>query len=98
MDELLGGLKRTHMCGQLRLSDVDKSAVVMGWVQRRRDLGGVIFIDLRDRTGIVQVVFNEIFDADAFDKAQALRNEYVIAVVGDVVRRSEDTVNPKINT
>ncbi|AEE96132.1 aspartate--tRNA ligase [Mahella australiensis] len=98
MDELLGGLKRTHMCGQLRLSDVDTSAVVMGWVQRRRDLGGVIFIDLRDRTGIVQVVFNEIFDADAFDKAQALRNEYVIAVVGDVVRRSEDTVNPKINT
>lgn len=98
MDELLGGLKRTDMCGQLGLSDVNKRVVVMGWVQRRRDLGGVIFIDLRDRTGIVQVVFNEVFDADAFIKAQTLRNEYVIAVVGDVVRRSEDTVNPKIAT
>lgn len=98
MDELLGGLKRTNMCGQLGLSDVNKRVVVMGWVQRRRDLGGVIFIDLRDRTGVVQVVFNEAFDADAFIKAQTLRNEYVIAVVGDVVRRSEDTVNPKIVT
>lgn len=98
MDGLLSGLKRTHMCGELGLGDVDKTVTVMGWVQRRRDLGGVIFIDLRDRTGIVQVVFNEVFDADAFEAAQALRNECVIAVVGEVVKRSEDTINPKIPT
>lgn len=98
MEELLGGLKRTHMCGNLREKNAGENVVLMGWVQRRRDLGGLIFIDLRDRTGIIQVVFDAEKCSDDFKKAETLRSEYVIAVVGDVVRRSEDTINPKIDT
>src|SRR5436305_15274258 len=86
------------MCGALRLSDAGKKAVVMGWVNRRRDLGSIIFIDLRDRTGVTQVVLNSELNAAAHDKAQALRNEYVIAVIGRVKRRDADTVNKNIPT
>ena len=70
----------------------------MGWVQTRRDLGGLIFIDLRDRTGIMQVVFDANRFNESFDKVESLRNEYVIAVSGLVVERSEETKNPKIPT
>ncbi len=84
MLDFLGDLRRTHMCGTLRASDAGKSAVLMGWVNRRRDLGNLLFIDLRDRTGITQVVLNRELDAKAHDKANTLRNEYVIAVIGTV--------------
>ncbi|SKA81363.1 aspartyl-tRNA synthetase [Caloramator quimbayensis] len=87
MGESLNGMKRTIMCGQLRETDVDKVVTVMGWVQRRRNLGGLIFVDLRDRTGIVQVVFGEEINKEAFEKANPIRSEYVIAVSGKVVLR-----------
>lgn len=87
MAESIKGLKRDIMCGQLRETDVNKTVTVMGWVQRRRNLGGLIFVDLRDRTGIVQVVFGEEINKEAFEKANPLRSEYVIAVTGKVVLR-----------
>ena len=86
------------MCGDLRLSDAGKKAVLMGWVNRRRDLGQIIFVDLRDRTGITQVVFNHELDAAVHQKAEALRNEFVIAAIGTVKRRDADTINPNIPT
>ena len=86
------------MCGTLRASDAGKKAVLMGWVNRRRDLGNLIFIDLRDRTGVTQVVLNREVDAAAHDKANALRNEYVVAVIGMVKGRDADTVNKNIPT
>jgi aspartyl-tRNA synthetase len=98
MEESIYGLKRTHMCNDLRLEDVGKTVTVMGWVHKRRDLGGVIFIDLRDRSGILQVVFHMDKNGDIFRRAETLRSEYVIAVVGEVVKRDEETVNPKIDT
>src|SRR5215472_7927494 len=85
--DFLGDLKRTHMCGALRLSDAGTKAVLMGWVNRRRDLGSIIFIDLRDRTGVTQIVFNRELSAAVHEKASALRNEYVIAVIGKVRQR-----------
>ncbi|GAA0730965.1 aspartate--tRNA ligase [Clostridium malenominatum] len=87
MGEALNGAKRTIMCGELRESHVDNSSTVMGWVQRKRNLGGLIFVDLRDRTGILQVVFGEEINKEAFEKADTLRAEYCIAVSGKVVRR-----------
>jgi aspartyl-tRNA synthetase len=86
------------MCGTLRPSDAGKKAVLMGWVNRRRDLGNLIFIDLRDRTGVTQVVLNRERDAAAHDKANTVRNEYVIAVIGSVKLRDADTVNKNIPT
>jgi aspartyl-tRNA synthetase len=86
------------MCGALRSSDAGKKAVLMGWVNRRRDLGSIIFIDLRDRTGVTQVVFNRELNPTAHDKAELLRNEYVIAVIGMVKQRDRDTVNKNIPT
>jgi len=85
------------MCGALRASDAGSKAVLMGWVNRRRDLGSIIFIDLRDRTGVTQVVFNRE-NAAAHDKAEQLRNEYVIAVIGTVKLRDKDTVNKNLAT
>src|SRR5262244_1754136 len=96
--DFLGDLKRTHMCGALRPSDAGKRAVLMGWVNRRRDLGSIIFIDLRDRTGITQVVFNREKNAAAHDKAEQLRNEFVIAVTGTVKQRDAETINKNIPT
>ena len=98
MLDFLGDLKRTHMCGSLRASDAGKRAVLMGWVNRRRDLGSIVFIDLRDRTGVTQVVVNRELNAAAHDKAGQLRNEYVIAVTGTVKQRDPDTVNKNIPT
>src|SRR5205823_3052530 len=85
------------MCGALRASDAGKKAVLMGWVNRRRDLGSIIFIDLRDRTGATQVVFNRE-NAAALGKAEQLRNEFVIAVTGMVKLRDANTVNKNIPT
>jgi len=86
------------MCGALRLSDSGKKVVLMGWVNRRRDLGQIIFVDLRDRTGVTQVVFNHERNAAVHKKAEALRNEFVIAAIGTVKRRDADTINPNIPT
>ena len=93
----LGDLQRTEYCGNLGLQHAGQEVTVMGWVDRRRDLGGLIFIDLRDREGIVQVVANPD-QADVLEKSRLLRSEYVLAVTGRVVERSEDTVNPEIAT
>ena len=86
------------MCGALRASDAGKKAVLMGWVNKRRDLGSLIFIDLRDRTGVTQVVFNADRNAAIHEKAEALRNEYVIAVTGTVKLRDASTVNQNMPT
>jgi aspartyl-tRNA synthetase len=96
--DFLGDLRRTDMCGTLRPSDAGKKAVLMGWVGRRRDLGNIIFIDLRDRTGITQVVFNRELNPPAHERAEELRNEYVIAAIGTVKLRDADTVNKNIPT
>jgi aspartyl-tRNA synthetase len=96
--DFLGDLQRTHTCGALRASDAGKKAILMGWVNRRRDLGSIIFIDLRDRTGVTQVVFDKERNAAVHDKAQDLRNEYVVAVIGTVKQRDANTVNKNIPT
>lgn len=98
MTDLLGNMRRTHTCGQLRKSDVGKEVVLMGWVQRRRDHGGVIFIDFRDRTGLTQIVFNPEISASVHEKAQVLRSEFVIGIRGTVVARPDEMVNQKMDT
>ena len=98
MLDFLGSLRRTHMCGTLRASDAGKKATLMGWVNRRRDHGNLLFVDLRDRTGVTQVVFNAEHDAAVHEKAEALRNEYVIAVTGTVKLRDANTINPNMPT
>jgi aspartyl-tRNA synthetase len=98
MSESIYGLQRSHRCTELSVEDVGKKVTVMGWTQKRRDLGGVIFVDLRDRSGILQVVFNEQAGNEVFSKAEKIRSEYVLAVVGEVVRRSPETINPKLAT
>jgi len=98
MGESIYGLKRTHRCAELGLGDVGKTVTVMGWVNKRRDLGGVVFIDLRDRSGILQVVFNAKNGEELIKKAERIRSEYVIAVIGEVVKRDPETVNPRIST
>jgi aspartyl-tRNA synthetase len=92
----LGNLKRTHYAGELRAEHADRDVVLMGWVHRRRDLGNLIFIDLRDRAGIAQVVFNKELHPEAHAKAEQLRAEFVVAVEGRVVRRAKP--NPEIAT
>ncbi len=97
--ETLEGLKRSHHCGQLRQSDESQEVVLCGWVSRRRDHGGLIFVDLRDRSGLVQVVFSEEkMGEEAFHKAETLRSEFVVGVRGTVSARSEETVNPHMET
>jgi aspartyl-tRNA synthetase len=96
MLDALGDLKRTNYCGALRASDTDTEVTLMGWVHRRRDLGQLIFVDLRDRAGLVQVVFNKEANPAVHAKAEDLRGEYVIAVKGRVVKRSK--ANPEILT
>ncbi|AEG61389.1 aspartate--tRNA ligase [Desulforamulus ruminis] len=98
MSESMHGLQRTNYCGELGMAHGGKEVVLMGWVQRRRDHGGLIFVDLRDRSGLVQVVFNPEVNREAFEKAEAVRNEYVLAVVGKVSARPEGTVNPNMAT
>ncbi|GIP31428.1 aspartate--tRNA(Asp/Asn) ligase [Paenibacillus sp. J2TS4] len=89
---------KTHHCGQLTKANVGETVQLNGWVQRRRDLGGVLFIDLRDRTGIVQIVFNPDFSGEALEIADRARNEYVLAVRGKVIERAEDTKNDNLAT
>jgi aspartyl-tRNA synthetase len=94
----LGNTERTHSCGELRAEDVGKTVTVMGWVARRRDFGPLTFVDLRDRDGITQVVFNEETAREAHAKAKDVRGEYVISVTGEAVLRAENQRNPKIPT
>jgi aspartyl-tRNA synthetase len=94
----LAGLKRTHTCGVLRAADEGREVVLMGWVQRRRDHGGLLFVDLRDREGITQVVFNPEINLEVHTKAGVLRDEYVLAVRGLVNLRPPDMVNPQLET
>ncbi len=89
---------RTHNCGQLTAASIGETVTLNGWVQTRRDLGGVLFIDLRDRTGIVQIVFNPAISGDALQIADRVRSEYVLAVKGEVVRRDEETINANLPT
>ena len=98
MLDFVGDLKRTHMCGALRASDSGSNVVLMGWVNRRRDLGNLIFIDLRDRTGITQVVITADAGAELHKKAETLRSEYVVAVLGHVKLRDPGTINKNIAT
>ena len=98
MGESIKGLKRTHMCGELTSQDLGQEVVLMGWVQRRRDLGGLIFVTLRDRTGIIQLVFDQEESESLFHKASGLRSEYVIASRGEVVSRAPEAINPKMAT
>ena len=97
MAEQLGELTRTHTCGALRPADVGAGAVLLGWVHRVRDLGGLLFVDVRDREGITQVVFDDD-DAAQMAKAKRLRSEFIIGVSGSVRRRSAETINPKLDT
>jgi aspartyl-tRNA synthetase len=96
--DFLGELRRTHTCGQLRASDAGAQVVIMGWVHRRRDLGGVIFVHLRDRDGVTQVVFREDLDAAVHQKAELIRPEYVIAIQGAVALRTPETINASLDT
>ena len=98
MLDFVGDLKRTHMCGALRASDAEAEVVLMGWVNRRRDLGNLIFIDLRDRTGITQVVMTAEAGEEVHKKAETLRSEFVVAVIGHVKLRDPGTVNKNIPT
>ncbi len=97
MAEQLGDLTRTHTCGALRTNDVGADVVLLGWVHRVRDLGGVLFIDVRDRGGVTQVVFDKDDEA-LMTKAKRLRSEYVVGIAGNVRRRSPETVNAKLPT
>jgi aspartyl-tRNA synthetase len=94
----LGSLRRSHACGSLGAGDVGREVVVAGWVHRARDHGGVLFADVRDRTGLVQVVFRPDASAEAHRRAGELRSEYVVAVRGEVRRRDPETVNPSLAT
>lgn len=94
--ETLNGLKRTHYCGDLRAANIDEEVVLMGWVQKKRNLGGLVFVDLRDRSGLCQIIFDTDVNAEAFAKAEKLGSEYVIAVIGKVSERSSK--NPNLPT
>jgi aspartyl-tRNA synthetase len=98
VSEIMLGLKRTHYCGELGAENDGQEVTLMGWVQRRRDHGGLIFVDLRDRSGLVQIVFNPEFSSSIFAQAETVRNEYVLAVKGKVGKRPEGTVNTNLVT
>ncbi len=98
MVDFLGDLKRTDYCGDLDRRAIDREVALLGWVQRRRDLGGLIFVEMRDRQGVVQVVFNSEMNPEAHGKAQSLRSEYVVGITGRVSPRPEGTVNSKLKT
>ncbi len=93
MGESLNGLKRTIMCGEVRESNISEKITVMGWVQRKRNLGSLVFVDLRDRTGLLQVVFGEEINKEAFEKADLVKSEYCIAVTGEVIKRESPNKN-----
>lgn len=93
MGESLNGLKRTIMCGEVRESNISEKITVMGWVQRKRNLGSLVFVDLRDRTGLLQLVFGEEINKEAFEKADLVKSEYCIAVTGEVIKRESPNNN-----
>ena len=95
MAEALNGLKRSLLCGDVTEANLDQTITVMGWVQRKRNLGGLIFVDLRDRAGILQVVFGEEINKAAFEKADSVKSEYCIAVTGELARREAPNANMK---
>ena len=94
----IAGMKRTHMCGELRLEHAGQTVTVNGWVDRVRDNGGVLFLLLRDRAGIVQCTFDKSVNADLFDIAFTCRTEFVVAVKGKLVARDEAAINKKMPT
>ena len=96
--DVVGDWKRSHGCGELRAADTGRTVTLMGWAHRRRDHGGLIFIDVRDRTGLAQCVLDPATSGSAHTRAQAVRNEFVIAIVGEVARRPAGTDNPKLPT
>ncbi|MDY3982809.1 MAG: aspartate--tRNA ligase [Veillonellaceae bacterium] len=96
--ETMKGLQRTNNCGTISEAEVGKEVVLCGWVERRRDHGGLIFIDLRDRSGVVQVVASPDHDMDSFHKAEDVRNEYVLCVRGKVSKRDQEAINPNLAT
>ena len=93
---MLDGLKRTHYCGELRMKNIDEEVVLMGWVQKKRNLGGLVFVDLRDRSGICQIIFDTDISEEAFKTAEKLGSEYVLAVCGKV--RERESKNPNMET
>ncbi|WLR44045.1 aspartate--tRNA ligase [Bacillus carboniphilus] len=90
--------ERTHYCGEVTEKFIGKQVVLKGWVQKRRDLGGLIFIDLRDRSGLVQVVFNPEHSEEALSVAESIRTEFVLEIIGEVIPREEGTINPNLTT
>ena len=96
--DTLGNWKRSDYCGQLTARDIGREVVLMGWALRRRDHGGLIFIDLRDREGIAQIVFDPEVNPVAHQVAEGVRSEFVLAVKGKVIPRPEGTVNPNMKT
>jgi aspartyl-tRNA synthetase len=96
--DFLGTLERTHLCGTLRAANAGQQVVLMGWVNRRRDHGNLIFLDLRDRSGITQIVLDKELTPDGHLKGEAVRPEYVVAAVGKVRLRAQDAINPKMPT
>jgi len=98
VSDVLGDWRRSHECGALRAADAGRAVTLMGWAHRRRDHGGLVFVDVRDRTGLVQCVFNPATSADAHARAESIRSEFVLAVRGVVQRRPSGTENPKLAT
>jgi aspartyl-tRNA synthetase len=98
MTEGLGGWARSHTCGELRAGDAGRAVTLMGWAHRRRDHGGLLFVDLRDRTGLVQCVFNPATSLDAHGRAETIRGEFVVALRGEVGLRPPGTENPRLDT
>ena len=98
MAESLKGLKRSHRCAELSIANVGEEVTVMGWVQKQRNKGGIIFVDLRDRSGILQLIFEESdCGSESFAKAEKMRSEFVVAVTGIVEKRS-GAVNENLKT
>src|SRR5699024_9884380 len=91
-------MSRTNYCGEITKEHIGKTVTLNGWVQKRRDLGGMIFIDLRDREGLVQVVFNANNENNLLETAETLRAEFVVELTGTVVERLEGAVNPNMKT
>ncbi len=98
MAEMMMDWKRDMMCADVTNAQIGQTLTLMGWVDNRRDFGSLVFVDLRDRSGIMQCVFDEAVFKDGFEKVESIRNEFVLAVCGKVVLRSEETINPKIKT
>src|SRR5215470_15033176 len=96
--DLLGNRQRTHYCGELRKAHAGQPVFLCGWVARRRDMGNLIFLDLRDHTGLTQIVFRPEVSPEAHARAEEVRAEYVIGVEGEVVPRTPETVNKELAT